>query len=222
MKTMTQCSLLTVLALLLSGCVGMGGEKIALSHKPLAVPTQRYTEKLSVQKPATDLREEKDRIGRATVTMFAITSGSVTTTSPVEEQLSEQIAEAFTSLGYPVTFTNSPNTGASTPALTLKIALNTLWFRNYNWFFPFVPTSGDIKVTLLLENGGGKKLFEKSFEGSGSSFCLMGHCAFAAATKEAMTTILKKITAEFSSPSVRDMITTEYPAGAAAKTTESQ
>jgi len=57
---------------------------------------------------------------------------------------------------------------------------------------------------------GGKKLFEKSYEGGGNSLCLTGHCAFETATKEAMTEVLNKITKDFSSQSVRGMITAEY------------
>jgi len=199
--------LLFLSVLLLTGCVGIGGEQIALSHEALTASTQKYSEKLTVEKPATDLREEKDRIGRTTVTVFAISTGSVTTTTPVGEQIVEQIIDALSSIGYQVNknTSSSDSTNAVKP-LKLKVALNEIWFKNYNWLFPLVPTWGDIKITLFLENSSGKKLFEKSYEGSGNSFCLSGHCAFGSATKEAMTDVLNKVVADFSSQTVRNSI----------------
>ncbi len=94
--------LLFISVFLLAGCVGIGGEKITLSHDTLAIPAQKYTEKLVVEKTATDLREEKDRIGRTTFTAFAISTGSVTTTTPADGQIVEQIIDALSSIGYQV------------------------------------------------------------------------------------------------------------------------
>jgi len=207
MKKIYLWLLLFLSVLLLTGCVGIGGEQIALSHEALTASTQKYSEKLTVEKPATDLREEKDRIGRTTVTVFAISTGSVTTTTPVGEQIVEQIIDALSSIGYQVNknTSSSDSTNAVKP-LRLKVALNEIWFKNYNWLFPLVPTWGDIKITLFLENSSSKKLFEKSYEGSGNSFCLLGHCAFGSATKEAMTDVLNKVVADFSSQTVRNLI----------------
>ncbi len=214
MKTIYLCLLMCSSIVLLTGCVGMGGEQIALSHEALTTPTQKYTENLSVEKTVTDLREEKDRIGRSTFTVFAITTGSVTTTTPVGEQVVEQIVDALSSLGYQVNknANGSENTHTTQP-LMLKVALNEIWFKNYNWFFPLVPTWGDIKITLFLENSMGKKLFEKSYEGGGNSLCLSGHCAFNSATKEAMTEVLNKIIADFSSQPIRSLLASNNNSG---------
>ncbi len=207
MKKIYLCLSMCASIVLLTGCVGIGGEQIALSHEAFTTPTQKYTEKLTVEKTVTDLREEKDRIGRSTFTVFAITTGSVTTTSPVGEQVVEQIVDALSSLGYQVNKnTNSSENTTTTQPLTLKVTLNEIWFKNYNWFFPLVPTWGDIKITLFLENSGGKKLFEKSYEGDGNSLCLSGHCAFNSATKEAMTEVLNMIISDFSSQSIRSLL----------------
>ena len=194
---------------LITGCVGIGGEQITLSHEPLNNVPQKYTEKLTIETNANDLREEKDRIGRATVTVFAITSGSITTTNPVGEQMVNQIVDALSSLGYQANKSTNvlTNTSKTLEPLILKIELNEIWFRNYNWIFPLVPTWGDIKITLFLENSNGKKLFEKTYQGGGSSLCLSGHCAFNNATKEAMTEVLNALVKDFSSQPVRDLIT---------------
>jgi len=193
---------------LLTGCVGIGGEQISLSHEALTAPPQQFTNKLTVEKSAVDLREENDRIGRTTFTVFAISTGSVTTTSPVEEQIVDQIIDALSLLGYQINKNTSSleSTSTTVQPLLLKVALNEIWFKNYNWVFPIVPTWGDIKITLFLENSSGKKLFEKSYEGGGNSLCLSGHCAFDSATKEAMTELLNKINTDFSSQDVRDVI----------------
>jgi len=212
MKKIYLWILVYVSIVLLTGCVGIGGEQITLSHEALNAPMQKYTEKLTVEKPATDLREENDRIGRTTFTVFAISTGSVTTTSPAEEQIVEQIIDALSLLGYQVNkdANGYDSTTTIVQPLTLKVALNEIWFKNYNWVFPIVPTWGDIKITLLLENSSGNKLFEKSYEGGGSSLCLSGHCAFDSATKEAMTELLNKINTDFSSQTVRDVIVSNY------------
>ncbi|MBS3952376.1 MAG: hypothetical protein KGZ88_05450 [Methylomicrobium sp.] len=193
---------------LITGCVGIGGEQIDLSHEALTTPAQQFSEKLKVENPATDLREEKDRIGRATFTVFAITTGSVRTTNPVDEQMVDQIIEALTSLGYQANKSTNVSANASNAEdpLTLKIAINEIWFRNYNWTFPLVPTWGDIDITISLVNSSGNKLFEKSYQGGGSSLCLTGHCGFSNATKEAMTEILNVIISDFSSEPVRSLI----------------
>ena len=195
----------------MTGCVGIGGEKIALSHDVLTTSTQKYNKKLSVENPAVDLREEKDRIGRTTFTLFAITTGNVTTTNPVGEQMVDQIIDALSSLGYQSTKSTNGivNTNNTEQPLVLKIAINEIWFKNYNWLFPIVPTWGDIKITIFLENTNGKKLFEKAYQGDGSSLCLSGHCAFNSATKEAMTNILNAVISDFSSQTVRNLIVSE-------------
>ena len=212
MKKIYLWFLVCVSIVLLTGCVGIGGEEISLSHEALATQTQKYNERLIVEKPAADLREEKGRIGRTTFTLFAITTGSVTTTSPVEEQIVEQITEALSLLGYQIKKdTNGlESTTSIVQPLTLKVVLNEIWFKNYNWIFPIVPTWGDIKITLILENSNGKKLFENSYEGGGSSLCLSGHCAFDNATKEAMTELLNKVILDFSSQTVRSVIVSNY------------
>jgi hypothetical protein len=243
MKTINLFILLIIMALPLAGCVGIGGENIALSHEPLAKSTQQYSEKLALQKPAEDMRLDKRYIGRTTFTAFAITTGRVISTSPIEEQIIDQIKDGLSSMGYQVELTRAnpeevavkqikeslatlgyriestngdKRETSSLGLLRIKIALNDIWFKNYNWFFPLVPTWGDIKISLVMENSGKKKLFEKTYEGSGNSFCLSGHCAFETATQEAMTEILNQIIKDFSSSKVRNAIVSEHAAGVAA------
>jgi hypothetical protein len=176
----------------LIGCVGIGGETIKITHENFGAPTRQFTEQLQVSAPALDLRESKERIGRATFTAFAISTGSITTSSPVEDEIAREVKEAFEASGYKTALlTDGTLRVAANPLI--KISINEFWFRNYNWLFPLVPTWGDLEITLAVENGAGKKLFERSLKGSGSSLCLQGNCAFEAAVGSAMTEVSNQI-----------------------------
>ena len=187
------------MTVLLSGCVGMGGETIHLSHDDLGTAKSQYSEMLHLKAPAEDLRAERRRIGRATFTVFAITSGSIRTQDALEEEVLKEVTLALEAGGYRVKVLRSltPTDGNSP---IIKTAIQQFHFKNYNWLFPFVPTWGDIEIALTVENGSGERLFRRSFIGSGSSYQLIGHDAFETATKEAMTDICQQI---------RDMVRSE-------------
>ena len=68
-------AMISAIAVTSLGCVGIGGETIDLTHDELEAGSARSGH-ARLQTPATDLRGTK-RIGRATITVFAITSGSV-------------------------------------------------------------------------------------------------------------------------------------------------
>ena len=178
---------------LLSGCVGMGGETIRLSHDDLGKPTSHFSETLNLKAPAEDLRSDRRRIGRATFTVFAITSGSIRTQDSIEEEVLNEVKLTLEAGGYHVKVVRSlaPTEGSS--PLILKTTIHRLYFKNYNWLFPLVPTWGDIEIALSVENASGERLFRRSFSGSGTSFQLIGHDAFETATKEAMTDICQQI-----------------------------
>jgi hypothetical protein len=92
---------------------------------------------------------------------------------------------------------------------SLQVDIKEFWFSNYNWFYPIVPTSGDIQMTLTLSNSEGKKIFEKSYSGSGRSYCLSGQCGFGNATTTAMTEVLNKIIVDFSGNEIRQYISSK-------------
>ena len=176
----------------LTGCVGFGGEQIKIAHDKLDVPTQQFSEQLHVLSPAVDLREEKGKVGRATVTLFAITSGGVTTQSPLEEEVAREVKEAFEASGYRVELLRQ-GTAKSEVGTSVKVSIKEFWFKNYNWTWPIVRTWGEVEIGLAVENAAGKSVFERSFKASGSSGCLSGQCAFEAAISEAMSEVVKQI-----------------------------
>ena len=186
------CVLSGIVIALLSGCAGIGGETIRLSHDDLGTPKRQFSETLQMKSPAADLRTERDRIGRATITVFAITSGSIRTEGRVEEEVANEVKLALEAGGYRVELIREGTTAqGSSPVV--KVAIKELWFKNYNWLWPIVPTWGDVEIAITVENASGQQLFERSFKGSGNSLCLTGHCAFETATKKAMTAICQQI-----------------------------
>ena len=187
----------SIMFLSLMGCVGAGGNRIDLAHDILSTPKQRLLESVAMQRSAEDRRDSKGRIGHATMTVFAVESGSVTTTDPVAEGVVMQVKQALESIGYQVTLVDSAHP-VTNPSNILKVNIKEFYFKNYNWFWPIVPTWGSIELGLTIENPAGKVLYEKSFRGGGNSYCLTGECAFGTATKEAMTDVLNKIVEECS------------------------
>ena len=187
----------SVMFLCLMGCVGAGGNRVDLAHDTLSTPKQRLSESNAMQKSAEDRRAARERIGHATMTVFAVESGSVTTTGPVAEGVVMQVKQALESIGYQVTLVDSAHP-VTNPSNILKVNIKEFYFKNYNWFWPIVPTWGSIELGLTIENPDGKVLYEKSFHGGGNSYCLTGECAFGTATKEAMTEVLNKIVEECS------------------------
>jgi len=178
----------------------MGGETIHLPHDDLGKPTSQFSETLNLKTPAEDLRSKRQRIGRATFTVFAITSGNIRTQESVEEEVLNEVKLALEAGGYHVKVVRGPAYTNGSASNILKVAIHQLYFKNYNWFFPIVPAWGDIEISLTVENASGERVFRRSFIGSGSSFQLIGHDAFETATKEAMTDICQQI---------RDMVRSE-------------
>ena len=187
----TLCVLVGAMVLL-TGCVGIGGETIRLSHDNLGTPKSQFSETLLVKSPAEDLRPDRRRIGRATITIFAITSGSIRTQESVEEEILNEVKLALEASGYRVKLLSGKTPTEGHPTI-IKAAVHRLYFKNYNWLFPFVPTWGDIEISLTVEDASGERLFQRSFNGSGTSYQLIGQDAFETATKEAMTEICRQI-----------------------------
>jgi hypothetical protein len=190
----------------LMGCVGSGGTRVQIAHDALSTPKQSFSESLITQKSADDGRVG-GRIGHATATLFAIESGDVTSTAPLTEEVVTQVKQALESLGYQVTLVDSTHP-VPYPSSILKVRINEFYFKNYNWLWPIVPTWGSIALELTLQNPEGKVLYDRSFHGSGNSYCLTGECAFGTATKEAMTEVLNKIVEACSSEEFRQALKT--------------
>lgn len=176
---------------LIMGLVGCGhSHQMSLAHDDLATPHQRFSDHIVLQEQADDRRENLGPIGQMTVTLFAIPSGSVETTSPVGIEVVMQVKEALESAGYQITLAKAPYS-APLPTNILKLQINEFHFRNYSWFAPLLFTWGNIALTLTLENHEGKVRFARTFQQSGNSYRPFD--GFEVAIKEALTEILNQI-----------------------------
>ena len=194
----------SVIFLCLMGCVGIGGTQIQIAHDALSTPKQSFSDSIVMQKSADDGRMG-GRIGHATMGVWAGESGDLTSITPLTEEVVTQVKQALESLGYQVTLVDSTHPVLN-PSSILKVRINEFYFKNYNWFWPIVPTWGDIALDLTLRNPDGKMRYYKIFRGSGNSFCLTGGCAFGAATKEALTEVLNQIVEACSSKEFRQAL----------------
>lgn len=177
---------------LIMGLVGCGpSHQMSLAHDVLATPQQRFSDHIVMQGQADDRRENPDRIGQKTVTLFAIPAGSVETTNPVGIEIVMQVKEALESAGYQITLAEAPYSGPL-PTNILKVQINEFHFKNYSWFAPLFFTWGNIALTLTLENHEGKVLFARTFQQSGNSYRPF-EGGFDVAIKEALTEILNQI-----------------------------
>lgn len=199
-----------------TACVGIGGERIDLSHEQLARPSEPVTGRICTARAASDFRSTASRIGRSTITLFAITSGSVTTISSVGEEVTNQVKDALEDVGYEVQLIDAVTPPECTAPLLLVI-VNDIDFVNYNWVWPIVPTWGNIEIKLQAHDVQGVLSYEKTLKGSGSSMCLKGSCAFENATQEAMTEILKQLEAEAVTPEFRQGLALTATATAASQ-----
>jgi hypothetical protein len=197
-----------VVGLIQVGCVGIGGEEIRLEHDSLrsSVPSTPSSF-VSLVEPAEDRRDDRSRIGRATVTLFAITSGSVQTQKIVGEEVSRNVASALRAAGYRVVtgdrdeLLKEKGAPASTPAIVVKI--HELYFKNYNWIWPFVPTWGDVRLSLEVWTPGKGRTYQTTVSGSGRSYRLTGHSAFSKAARTAMTEALNELVGAATTESFR-------------------
>jgi hypothetical protein len=148
---------------------------------------------------AQDSRSDRDDIGNATVTLFAVPAGDVTTEQDVTRTIALHVKDALEAGGYAVELVSTPSHDA--PLVIVRI--DEMDFQNYNWLWPLVPTWGDVKLTVLVQGVDRGNLYERSFESGGNSLCLEGECAFEAAAEEAMTEVLEQIAAASSEDDFR-------------------
>ena len=155
-----------------------------------------------LQTPATDLRDTK-RIGRATITLFAIPSGDIRMKDPVEQEVIDEVEAGLQAAGFRVERVDAK----TAPARSVAVTISKFSFSNYNWVWPIVPTWGDLEIGLSVKDGSGKTVYNRRFAGSGTSMCLLGNCAFTRATRSAMTAALEELIEAASTDEFRRAVT---------------
>lgn len=175
--------------LALVGCAT--SNSIDIGHEDLAPPPASFTDELALERVAEDRRGNRSRIGRTTFSVFAITSGSVKSDSPLEEEVVREVAHALEAAGYRVTLVDTVPEDTVIPWVTISI--EEFAFTNYTWLSPYIRTWGDIALQVVLRDPNGTVLLEESFRGSGSSNCLDVTCGFSEASRRAMTELLNQV-----------------------------
>jgi len=151
-------SLVSVWVLCLSGC-----SITQLQHDELQEPAQRQSGVVYVDSLATGFTGK--RVGWGRITVFYIPIVPIYIQSDEADDLMVVVDDALTTAGYTTRLAYS-----EPPGPVLKAHVDKVRFNNYTWIAPIVPTWGRLEVTLRLESVTGQVLWEKSFEGKGTTF----------------------------------------------------
>ena len=179
---------LAVLSLGTSGCT------VALKHDALNPPSHTYNEPLATARLAKGI-DGKVGWGRFTAFYIPIVPIYISGDKDDNELVADQVRDALRLAGYNVAVVDAIT---STTGPVLKCNVNTFWFNNYTWLFPFVPTWGSINLTVSVEAGTtGTVLWTREFSGGGFSANFFD--GYSSAANKAMTGILNKMVTEFSS-----------------------
>lgn len=190
------------------GCVGIGGETIRLDHEPLQTSASSSSAGfVSLVQPAEDMRSDRSCIGRATITLFAISSGNIQSQELVTDAVVRNVEDALRAAGYEVVMGNRAELlggeGTSRPSPAVVVIVDELYFKNYNWLWPYVPTWGDIGLTIEVWTPENERIYQRTVSGGGSSYRISGNSAFTKATRSAMTEVLQELVGVFSSEEFR-------------------
>ncbi len=144
------------------------------------------------------------RVGWGRFTVFYIPLIPIHITGDDNAEVASQIQTALEKAGYSVT-SAAPESERSGPVLRGDV--ETFWFNNYTWFFPIVPTWGNIDIKLRLESADGKSLWSRTFHGGGSTFNFFN--GYTIAANEAMNQILNDMVTEFASEDLQRVLVGE-------------
>jgi hypothetical protein len=174
---------------------------IPLSHDVLAMPQQRFSEHIIMQKEADDRRGADGRIGHQFFLGLLPFEG-VVTTNPVGIEIVMQVKEALESAGYHVTLAEMPYSDPF-PANILKIQIKEFDFKNFDLLFR---TWGNIRLTLTLANHEGKVLFTTTVQEYGQSTHWHYTEGYAEAVKRSFTGVLNQIVTAASTEEFRQAL----------------
>lgn len=181
----------TVGAILAMTVFTTSGCSVALKHDSLSSPPQTYADQIAVSRRAEGI---DGKVGWGRFTVFYIPLVPIYINGDGNEQLMEHIGDALQQVGYKVTIVGSET---SPPAPVLKCKVEKFWFNNYTWFFPVVPTWGEVRLTLSLVSRNGRLVWSRAFTGDGSTFNFTD--GYSIAANKSMEKILNDMVREFAS-----------------------
>lgn len=194
---LTVCSplFLAVMVLTTSSC------SVVLKPPPLSQPAQMRAEHVAMSRRAEGL---DGKVGWGRFSLFYIPLVPVYIEGgDGNAQIMRQIGTALQQAGYQVTVVDGAEPSLSTPLLKCKV--EKFWFNNFTWFFPIVPTWGEVRLTLnLVSSDGGRVLWTRSFSGDGSTLNFTN--GYSIAANNSMKKILDDMVREFASDAFQRVV----------------
>jgi hypothetical protein len=172
--------------------MAVSGCSVALKPQPFTAPVQTYSDQIAVSRRAEGI---DGKVGWGRFTVFYIPLIPIYIEGgDGNEQVMQQVGIALQQAGYKVSVVDGAD--PSLPAPLLKCKIEKFWFNNYTWFFPIVPTWGEVRLTLnLFSRDGGKLLWSHSFSGDASTFNFTD--GYSIAANKSMKIIVDDMVREF-------------------------
>jgi len=191
-STKSLAIVLAGLAVLSTGC------SINLQHGALTAPAKPRNGTINVSAAATGSEHRPDgangRAGWGRFTIFAIPVVPVHVEGDGNIAIAQGIQDALSQAGY------TPKAiDASDPVAgkVLTCEVDRFGFSNYTYFFPIVPTWGNVGLKVNLQSADKSVLWTRDYRGSGLTLNFFD--GYTSSCRGAMTSILNQMTADFAS-----------------------
>jgi N-acetyl-anhydromuramyl-L-alanine amidase AmpD len=131
--------------------------------------------------------------------LFAIPIVPIYVTGDGNTEVMNEIQAALTQAGYKV---ETAEDAAAETGKVLVCKVDRFKYNNYTWAFPFVPTWGQTKLDVSLMGPDKGVLWNRQFEGRGTSWLWFAY-GYSHAAKSSTTKILNNMVSAFSADEFR-------------------
>lgn len=142
------------------------------------------------------------KVGWGRITMFYIPVVPIFVEGDANGLVMDQIRLALRASGHQIAV--QPNETARS-GLMVMAKVDDFWFNNYTWFFPLVPTWGNVRVAVSVVDPRGTPVWTKSFEGSGITLNFFN--GYTSASDQAWESLSTEMRAAFSSQEFKQLFT---------------
>lgn len=192
---------LTMVSVLLTGC----SVKMARDEGAVVAPSS------GVVTTAAKAEGIDGKVGWGRITMFYIPVVPIFVEGDANELTMHQIRRALRASGHQIAVQQED---AAQQGPVLKAKVDNIWFNNYTWFFPLVPTWGNVQIAVSVVDPRGTPVWTKSFEGSGITLNFFN--GYTSASDQAWETLSAEMAAAFSSPEFNQHFTQDKVAATGA------
>lgn len=134
-------------------------------------------------------RKKPRKVGRHTITVFAIPTIPIHAKGPVKDAFNKAVASALSSANYDVEFEDGPPSGES----WLKGDVTKFSYWSYMWFWPIMFEGGTIRYELVLNDENGDAVWSKKFKAGSFWVTIGGAYGYNKKIRKAMTRLLRDI-----------------------------